>query len=245
MTDSPTSSLDTELGADERLVLDDFLASSRFEERAMDLATLEGFLTAIVIGPNIVMPSRWMPWVWDHIDGRVGPTFDDLDEANAILRLIMRLYNGLIHRFQTDPEGFRPVYLDGAEWGVSEWCEGFLLGTQVDSTAWAPLMVGHPAWFTPFLRLGSDDGLQLTMQDGDGAHWIEAIVPSLAKIHAFWLERRQPLPVPRTRSDANLPPRMRRPVARGAPKVGRNDPCPCGSGKKYKKCCGAPTGGVH
>jgi len=25
----------------------------------------------------------------------------------------------------------------------------------------------------------------------------------------------------------------------GAPKVGRNDPCPCGSGKKFKKCCGA------
>jgi SEC-C motif domain protein len=27
-------------------------------------------------------------------------------------------------------------------------------------------------------------------------------------------------------------------VVRSAPKVGRNDPCPCGSGKKYKKCCG-------
>ena len=27
-------------------------------------------------------------------------------------------------------------------------------------------------------------------------------------------------------------------VVKGA-KVGRNDPCPCGSGKKYKKCCGA------
>ena len=26
-----------------------------------------------------------------------------------------------------------------------------------------------------------------------------------------------------------------------AQKVGRNDPCPCGSGKKYKKCCGAGT----
>jgi preprotein translocase subunit SecA len=25
---------------------------------------------------------------------------------------------------------------------------------------------------------------------------------------------------------------------RAPPKVGRNDPCPCGSGKKYKKCCG-------
>ena len=29
------------------------------------------------------------------------------------------------------------------------------------------------------------------------------------------------------------------PVRRAAPKVGRNDPCPCGSGKKFKKCCGA------
>jgi len=28
-------------------------------------------------------------------------------------------------------------------------------------------------------------------------------------------------------------------VRRKEPKVGRNDPCPCGSGKKYKKCCGA------
>lgn len=27
---------------------------------------------------------------------------------------------------------------------------------------------------------------------------------------------------------------------REAPKVGRNDPCPCGSGKKFKKCCGRP-----
>ena len=27
-------------------------------------------------------------------------------------------------------------------------------------------------------------------------------------------------------------------VRREAPKVGRNDPCPCGSGKKYKHCCG-------
>jgi uncharacterized protein YecA (UPF0149 family) len=28
-------------------------------------------------------------------------------------------------------------------------------------------------------------------------------------------------------------------VRRKGKKVGRNDPCPCGSGKKYKKCCGA------
>ena len=31
----------------------------------------------------------------------------------------------------------------------------------------------------------------------------------------------------------------REPEVRSGPKIGRNDPCPCGSGKKYKKCCGA------
>ncbi len=34
----------------------------------------------------------------------------------------------------------------------------------------------------------------------------------------------------------------RKPAARSSEKVGRNDPCPCGSGKKYKKCCGAGNG---
>lgn len=29
-----------------------------------------------------------------------------------------------------------------------------------------------------------------------------------------------------------------KPIVREEPKVGRNDPCPCGSGKKYKQCCG-------
>lgn len=32
-----------------------------------------------------------------------------------------------------------------------------------------------------------------------------------------------------------------KPIVREEPKVGRNDPCPCGSGKKYKKCCGAKS----
>ena len=40
-------------------------------------------------------------------------------------------------------------------------------------------------------------------------------------------------------TDASSPEiELPKPVKREGPKVGRNDPCPCGSGKKYKKCCG-------
>ncbi len=34
-------------------------------------------------------------------------------------------------------------------------------------------------------------------------------------------------------------------VRRASERVGRNDPCPCGSGKKYKQCCGKPGGSAH
>jgi preprotein translocase subunit SecA len=34
-------------------------------------------------------------------------------------------------------------------------------------------------------------------------------------------------------------------VKRASDRVGRNDPCPCGSGKKYKQCCGKPTGATN
>ena len=44
----------------------------------------------------------------------------------------------------------------------------------------------------------------------------------------------------RTLSDAHRS-RIRTPPVPSVPKVGRNDPCPCGSGKKYKKCRGSAT----
>jgi preprotein translocase subunit SecA len=46
----------------------------------------------------------------------------------------------------------------------------------------------------------------------------------------------------RRRGDGRRPQTSKQTPYRAGPKVGRNDPCPCGSGKKYKKCCGVPTG---
>lgn len=42
---------------------------------------------------------------------------------------------------------------------------------------------------------------------------------------------------PKTEDDSKMPKTIK-PIVREEPKIGRNDPCPCGSGKKYKKCCG-------
>ena len=57
--------LHTQLTDIELDTLDGFLAAPVREDTAMDVATLEGFLVALTIGPETVLPSDWLPWVWD------------------------------------------------------------------------------------------------------------------------------------------------------------------------------------
>ncbi len=58
-------------------------------------------------------------------------------------------------------------------------------------------------------------------------------------------------PAPADPAPQPAAPQVKRPApgeeARAAaqePGIGRNDPCPCGSGRKFKKCCGGPTAGA-
>lgn len=222
--------------------LDAFLHSDAVPESAMDVSTLEGFLTALVIGPRVVMPSAWLPWVWDFDQGRAGVVYADAVQAEEVMGLIMGLMNHIAGVFARDPQSFEPVFLRSVAWGAAEWCEGFLAATQLDADEWAALWaldavsrLGKPdggALITPFLRLGEETGRQITRKEGSAQRWVDAIVPALVAIHAHWLERRTTPPA--------VTPRV--PLRREAAKVGRNDPCPCGSGRKYKKCCGTePT----
>ena len=228
--------LHSPLTEQELKALDDFLASPVREDTTMDVATLEGYLVALGTGPETVMPSDWLPWVWDMHGGKAEAQFQDLDEANHTLQLIMRFNNQLLQQFADSPEEFEPVYWRSPVWGAAEWCEGFLLGISLTQEAWTPLMVGHPDWFAPFMRLGTSEGLAITDKQGDAEHWMNEVTPALAQIHAFWLVHRRQL----LAEDA-----IREPVVRASPKIGRNEPCPCGSGKKYKKCCGAGGNTLH
>ncbi len=219
--------------------LDQFLADESIEDTAMDVSTLEGFLTAIVIGPRTVLLSEWMPWVWDMQEGQVEAKFESREQADRIMSLLVRHYNMVVHTFLDDPASFEPVFCLGNQWGAAEWCEGFILGFQFSDEAWSLLGVGEPTWFTPFLRLGTDDGIHMTKKLDDAGRWMNEIEPSLVKIHAYWKDKRVSQPGGVVQHEFRLGGQKEvAPVVCGGPKVGRNDPCPCGSGKKFKKCCG-------
>ena len=74
-------------------------------------------------------------------------------------------------------------------------------------------------------------------------------------VNARAAERRAPVPMPARRAPSNVnysygaaasggQDAKVETIQRNAPKVGRNDPCPCGSGKKYKKCHGVAVAGA-
>src|SRR4051794_5640621 len=68
-------------------LLDAYLLSDQSPPECLLLSDLDGFLTGIAIGPELVMPSEWLPHVW----GGEEPVFDDHVQASAILGTIIGL----------------------------------------------------------------------------------------------------------------------------------------------------------
>jgi preprotein translocase subunit SecA len=89
---------------------------------------------------------------------------------------------------------------------------------------------GQPEAGVPVLRAGGSGG--------NGNRPPRSIATSVDDLEeAFQRKKRRELEQARMAGSGDLQPVQQ--VVRGSAKIGRNDPCPCGSGKKYKKCCGA------
>ena len=86
---------------------------------------------------------------------------------------------------------------------------------------------------------GPEAGVPASRMGGDGnGRKPRQVATSVDEIEeAFQRKKRRELEQARMAGSGDL--QTVQQVVRGAAKIGRNDPCPCGSGKKYKKCCGA------
>ncbi len=87
-------------------------------------------------------------------------------------------------------------------------------------------------------------GLEIAATEGGGAEDQEGTVDFVARFSIGGEERKHVEKAKFIREEgrwvyAGVVNPVVQPVRRESPKVGRNDPCPCGSGKKYKKCHGA------
>ena len=214
-------------------LLDAFLLSDRAPDNGMGLSDLDGFLSGLVVGPETILPSEWLPYVW----GGEEPEFADMAEASAVMRAIMGRYNEIAVQLDEDPKAYEPIFWTrpGNEAPIAaDWAEGFFDAIQLRPEAWGPLIEHKEAGvlLAPILGLCSNEQGEtlLPMTKEEEAQWrVEApdLIPdSVVLIHSFWRE---------LAADWSV---VSEPIRHG-PKIGRNELCPCGSGRKHRRCCGA------
>ena len=230
--------LDNEIPLDrvELEALDRFLMSERSPPESMMLSDLDGFLTGIAVGPELVLPSEWLPLVF----GGDAPEFADEIEAKAILGAIIGRYNEILRQVADDD--LDPVFWTtrGGTLIAADWAEGFLQAILLRADAWERLLKSKRdgQLLVPILALCGDEngdsllGIPPDEEDRIMEEVAEFIPACVAAIDAYWRAKRpRPASTPLTAGQPSQ-------SGQASSKVGRNDPCPCGSGKKFKKCCG-------
>lgn len=204
--------------------------------KAMNVEQLDGFFAALIAGPETVMPSEYYSEVFGC---KMSDAFEfgSLDEANEILGLIMRHWN-TIARTLFKGEVYVPLLLKDVN-GVAhgnDWARGFMRGMHMQHDGWAELVGDeeHGGCLVPVLVLFHEHDENPDMRPAPiSPEQREKVIVHMAAgllgAYRYFRSQRQ--------ADAGA--KLTTELRRNAPKVERNGPCPCGSGKKYKRCCGA------
>ncbi len=198
------------------------------DEGILGISELDGYFTAIVSGPEMVVPSLWLPQVWGDFELE----WESEKEFEKVVNLFMRHMNSIASILIENPSYLEPIFMESKVSGrkntiVEDWCYGYMRGVTLCLEDWDIEQLDMRILLSPILAFGSEHGCDtLSEMSSDEIKNIKsAIIPNVHEIYSYWLARR------------DSPGSGNKPTVRAAPRIGRNDPCPCGSGKKFKKCC--------
>ena len=222
-----------------------FLAAPERPANTFSYGELAGFLFALCCAPEMVPPSAWLPLVLDDTDN----AHQDPAEAQKILALIMELYNH-INQGVLDKQPALPPQCEArreipsnleTDAPFSQWARGFGMGHEYLSALWdahAPTKVSEDLGsclmvltFFASRELAEEYQREFRALDRPLESFAEQMIDLFPEaLTQYMLLGISIAAVLRQRPTA---------APAGSVKIDRNDPCPCGSGKKYKDCCGA------
>ncbi len=210
--------------------------------KGFNLEALDGYLSALVVGPDTIPMAEWQPPVWGS-----PPRWADDAEREQVEALLQGHYNMASARVRHGDDDL-PDHLAPLLWLPEDpekeeeqedeldvgrdWTLGFFSGVQLREDAWDKWLDDND-WieeiFSLFDQLASGEVLAedptapaTPISYRERLEIIASLPSMLADLHHHRIEALTP----------------REPLKRiDTPE--RNEPCPCGSGKKYKMCCGA------
>ncbi len=210
------------------LRLDEILGDLPVEDPLL-LTELDGYLTGVVLCPEPVVQAAWMPPIWGGAYGEGAP-FEDPIDVRQFAEMVAARHDEIARDLGRGK--LQPIFdIDERNGDVlwESWVGGFTMAFDLCPDAWAGIADRDDAQGAALARLAvfldiAHDESDLTSEEINALcdEAPGAIPQIMALLHSA---RAQPAPGP---------------VAEGAKpgKIGRNDPCPCGSGKKHKRCCG-------
>ena len=226
--------------------LDAALMALPEENEPMLLTEFDGFCAGLITCPDMIPPSVWLGQVW----GPGGlPEFENLSDMQALLDLVTAHYNRVAVLLM-QPGAYYPVLDEDRRNGDvlwEFWMMGFVAARRFRPEAWNLIRESDDARAKRALRQMDDLGrIAINFSEGEVgkpgrlAKRAPELIPDLVEDLNVFAKSRMPRLPPGFPLAANI---ASAPASFG--KTGRNDSCPCGSGRKYKKCCGAAVGPVH
>lgn len=208
-------------------------------EGAMNLEEVDGFFTALVCAPALVPPSGYLPEIFG--DERREPGWENLEEAQSFYDLLMHYWNGVVSRLNSG-ETYVPFLQkrpDGLVYG-NDWAHGFMRGVALDEEGWREIFRNDKAFglMIPILALHHEHDPNPELRSYAEPVSTERREKLLAGLSASVMEIYRLLAPAR---QMNVEARAAGASSVRHVKIGRNEQCPCGSGKKYKRCCGGAT----
>jgi len=204
-------------------------------DSVMVLEEFDGFVAGLLVCPELIPGGEWIAAAFGF-GGRQSP-FTDIDHANTILALVQDYYNSVVATLMENPEDYCPLMPVDEQSGEviwELWIDGFAAAVDLRPEAWQTLLQGEgePAIAMAGMMMLIEAARGEVTDEEKSAALEKAALTMIPEAVVILHEHRLATYKPPSFAD------QRNPFA-GTPKVGRNDPCPCGSGRKYKRCCGA------
>jgi uncharacterized protein len=209
-----------------------FLVSAKVPETTMALEWIDGLFCALNVGPS-APPSEYMPVIWDprdDADPEAGPNYDSDEQAEYVAGLLNRHWNTIARRLDAGFPHEPALELRKDDLDARYWAAGFIRGVAMRPEIWATRKDSE--FVTTFLNMIFTFAMDKeNFEQGDidlemREKLLDALPINLVRMHHLWHGRNDPFPPsPLTHYEGR--------------KIGRNEPCPCGSGKKFKRCCGS------